>query len=132
MSELWQQAIAAPRLRLRLFACGLLLLASCSAPARADDAIVDVHALPRLEGAVEDTSRPDRYRLVYRVPASVAAMTTATQQLLSSDGWARYVRPLEERSTALNYKKGKQGLTVYFTGSAGRPDLSEATYSPQR
>ena len=36
-----------------------LLLIAASAPlaARADDGIVDVRALPRLEGAVEDTSR---------------------------------------------------------------------------
>ena len=31
--------------------------------------IVDVHALPQLEGAVEDTSRPDPYRVEYRVPS---------------------------------------------------------------
>ncbi|XUM24759.1 hypothetical protein ACRAVF_11220 [Bradyrhizobium oligotrophicum S58] len=130
MSELWRQAIAAPRLR--RFACGLLLLASCAGPARADDAIVDVHALPRLEGAVEDLARPDRYRAVYRLPAPVASASTATQQLLGADGWVRYVRPLEERNPTLNYKKGKQGLTVYFTGSGGRSGQSEVTYSPQR
>ncbi|MGJ4880545.1 hypothetical protein [Bradyrhizobium sp. HKCCYLRH3097] len=130
MSELWQQAIAAPRLR--RFACGLLLLASCAGPARADDAIVDVHALPRLEGAVEDTSHPDRYRAIYRLPAPVAAANAATQQLLGADGWVRYVRPLEERNPTLSYKKDKQGLLVFFTGSAGRAGQSEVTYSPQR
>ncbi|GLH82302.1 hypothetical protein SSBR45G_72110 [Bradyrhizobium sp. SSBR45G] len=130
MSELWQQAIAAPRLR--LFACGLLLLANSAVPARADDGIADVHALPRLEGAVEDTSRPDKYRVVYRVPTPVEATNAATQQLLGADGWVRFVRPLEERNATLNYKKGKQGLTVYFTGSAGRPGQSEATYSATR
>ncbi|WP_315780814.1 MULTISPECIES: hypothetical protein [unclassified Bradyrhizobium] len=130
MSELWPQAIAAPRLR--LFACCVLLLASCAVPARADDAIVDVHALPRVEGAVEDTSRPDRYRVVYRLPMPVAATNAATQQALSADGWVRYIRPLEERNPTLNYKKGKQGLTVSFTGSGGRADQSDVTYSPQR
>ncbi|CCD96822.1 conserved exported hypothetical protein [Bradyrhizobium sp. ORS 375] len=129
MLKLRPQATAAPRLR--LFACGLLLLASC-ATARADDAIVDVHALPRLEGAVEDTSRSDRYRAIYRLPTPPAATNAATQQLLSADGWVRYVRPLEERNTTLNYKKGKQGLSVSFTGSGGRMDLSEVSYSPQR
>ena len=41
--------------------CLLLLLIAASAPlaARADDGIVDVRALPRLEGAVEDTSRTE-------------------------------------------------------------------------
>ncbi|MGJ4931086.1 hypothetical protein ACQR1I_30330 [Bradyrhizobium sp. HKCCYLS2038] len=130
MSKLRQQATAAPRLR--LFACGLLLLASCTATARADDAIVDVHTVPRLEGAVEDTARSDRYRAIYRLPTPPAATTTATQQLLSADGWVRYVRPLEERYTTLNYKKGKQGLSVSFTGSGGRMDLSEVSYAPLR
>ncbi|WP_257167750.1 hypothetical protein [Bradyrhizobium sp. SRS-191] len=130
MSKLWPQAIATPRLH--LLACGLLLLASGALPARADDAIVDVHALPRAEGAVEDTSRPDRYRVVYRLPIPPAATNAATQQVLSADGWVRYIRPLEERNTTLNYKKGKQGLSVSFTGSGGRMDLSEVSYSPQR
>jgi hypothetical protein len=130
MSELWRQAIATPRLR--LFACGLLLLAGSMTLARADDGIVDVHALPRLDGAVEDTSRPDRYRVVYRVPTPVAATNAATQQVLGANGWVRYVRPLDETSTVLTYKKGKQGLTVFFTGSAGRPGQSEVTFSPQR
>ncbi|SMX62245.1 conserved exported protein of unknown function [Bradyrhizobium sp. ORS 285] len=130
MSKLRQQATAAPRLR--LFACGLLLLASSVTPARADDAIVDVHALPRLEGAVEDSSRSDRYRAIYRLPTPPAATNAATQQLLSADGWVRYVRPLEERNPTLNYKKGKQGLSAYVTGSSGRMDQSEVSYSPQR
>ncbi|CCE01232.1 hypothetical protein [Bradyrhizobium sp. STM 3809] len=130
MSKLRQPATAAARLR--LFACGLLLLASCAATARADDAIVDVHALPRLEGAVDDTSRSDRYRAIYRLPTPPAATTVATQQLLSADGWVRYVRPLEERNTTLNYKKGKQGLSVSFSGSGGRMDISEVSYSPLR
>ncbi|MGJ4888304.1 hypothetical protein ACQR1Y_08930 [Bradyrhizobium sp. HKCCYLRH3099] len=130
MSKLWPQAIAAPRLR--LFACSVLLVASCIVPARADDAIVDVHALPRAEGAVEDTSRPDRYRVVYRLPMPPAATNAATQQVLSADGWVRYVRPLEERNPTLNYKKGKQGLSAYVTGSGGRMDQSEVSYSPQR
>ncbi|MDU6242093.1 MAG: DUF3712 domain-containing protein, partial [Bradyrhizobium sp.] len=109
-----------------------MLLTGCAVPAHADDAIVDVHGLPRLDGAVEDTSRPDRYRVVYRVPMLAAAANPATQQLLAADGWVRYVRPLDERSALLNYKKGKQGLTVYLSGSAGHPGQSDVTYSPQR
>lgn len=130
MSKLWQRAIAAPRLR--LFACGLLVIAGCATSARADDAIVDVHALPRPDGAVEDNSRPESYRLVYRVPGPIAAARAATMALLGADGWVGYVRPLEERSTTLNFKKGRQGLSVYFTGSAGRPGQSEVNYSAQR
>ncbi|MGY3510429.1 hypothetical protein ACVIQY_003404 [Bradyrhizobium sp. USDA 3051] len=54
--------------RWRLLACGLFLMASCSIAAGADEGIVDVHALPQLEGAVEDISRPDPYSVEYRVP----------------------------------------------------------------
>ena len=58
--------------RWRLLACGLFLMASCSIAAGADEGIVDVHALPQLEGAVEDISRPDPYSVEYRVPTRQA------------------------------------------------------------
>jgi len=45
MSEPWQLSP-----RLRLLACGLLVIASCAAPARADDAIVGVLTLELAEG----------------------------------------------------------------------------------
>ena len=78
-----------------LLACGILAMASTSRPAgAADDGIVDVHALPRLEGAVEDTSRPERYRLEYRVPTPQAVTSQAVRKLLSADGWVPYVLPL--------------------------------------
>jgi hypothetical protein len=81
--------------RWRLFACGLFLMASCSIAAGADEGIVDVHALPQLEGAVEDTSRPDPYRVEYRVPTRQAVTLPAVQKLLSDNGWVPYVMPLE-------------------------------------
>ncbi|WFU24671.1 hypothetical protein QA649_00030 [Bradyrhizobium sp. CB1717] len=118
--------------RWRLLACGLLLMASASLPARADDGIVDVHALPQLEGAVENTSRPDPYRVEYRMPTPEAVTSPAVKKLLSAAGWVPYVRPLEEKSTTLNFRKGRQGLSVHFTQALGRPDQSVVYYSHDR
>jgi hypothetical protein len=118
--------------RWRLLVCGLLLMASASLPARADDGIVDVHALPQLEGAVEDTSRPDPYRVEYRMPTPQAVTSPAVRKLLSADGWVPYVLPLEEKSTTLKFKKGRQGLSVHFTQALGRPDQSVVYYTTDR
>lgn len=119
--------------RWRLLACGLVLMASCSIAAAAPDGgIVDVHTLPKVEGALEDTSRPESWRLEYRVPTPEAVTALAVKKLLSADGWVPYLRPLEEKSTTLNFKKGRQGLSVNFTQALGRPDQSVVSYSSDR
>ena len=112
----------------------VLLLIAASAPlaARADDGIVDVRTLPRLEGAVEDTSRTESSRLEYRVPTVVAVTAAATKKLLAADGWVQFLEPLEEKSSSLNFKKAQQGLGVHFTQGLGRPDQSVVYYSPDR
>lgn len=118
--------------RWRLLACGLVLIASCSIAAAADGGGVDVHALPKLEGAVEDSSRPESWRLEYRMPTPEAVTAPAVKKLLSADGWVPYLRPLEEKNTTLNFKKGRQGLSVYLTQGLGRPDQSMVHYSSDR
>ncbi|OKO73578.1 hypothetical protein [Bradyrhizobium sp. AS23.2] len=118
--------------RWRLLACGLFLVASCSIAAGADEGIVDVHALPQLEGAVEDTSRPDPYRVEYRAPTPQAVTLPAVRKLLSANGWVPYVLPLEEKSTTLKFRKGRQGLSVHFTQALGRPDQSVVYYTTDR
>jgi hypothetical protein len=118
--------------RWRLLACGLFLMASCSIAAAADEGIVDVHALPQLEGAVEDTSRPDPYRVEYRMPTPEAVTSQAVRKLLSANGWVPYVLPLEEKSTTLKFKKGRQGLSVHFTQALGRPEQSVVYYTTDR
>lgn len=116
-----------------LLACGILAMVSTSRPAgAADDGFVDVHTLPRLEGAVEDTSRPDTYRVIYTVPTALAATSEATRKLLSAHGWVPYVYPLDENSAALTFKKGGQGLRVSFTQARGRPGQSAVFYTPNR
>src|SRR6478752_2722191 len=118
--------------RWRLLACGLVLMASCSIAAAADGGIVDVYALPKLEGMVEDMSRPNTDRVEYRMPTPEAVTMPAVKKLLGADGWVSYVRPLEEKSTTLNFKKGRQGLSVHFTQALGRPDQSVVYYSTDR
>lgn len=116
-----------------LLTCGILAMAGIARPAgAADEGIVDVHTLPRLDGAMEDTSRPDTHRVVYTVPSAVSATSDATRKLLSADGWVPYVYPLDERSAALTFKKGRQGLRVSFTQARGRPDQSAVSYTPNR
>lgn len=118
--------------RWRLLACGLFLMASCSIAAGADEGVFDVHALPQLEGAVEDISRPDPYRVEYRVPTRQAVTLPAVQKLLSDNGWVPYVMPLEEKSSLLKFRKGRQGLSVHFTQAPGRPDQSVVYYTTDR
>ena len=54
----------------------LIFLIAVGAPlaAKADKGIVDVRMLPRLEGAIEDTSRTQSYSMNYGVPTVVAVM----------------------------------------------------------
>jgi hypothetical protein len=112
----------------------LLLLIGASVPlaVRADSGIVDVRALPRLEGAVEDTSRTQSHSLSYGVGTVVAVTTEATRKLLAADGWVQFQRPLDEKSSILTFKKAQQGLSIHFTQGLGRPDQSVVYYSADR
>jgi len=112
----------------------LILLMAASAPiaAGADDGLVDVRTLPRLEGAVEDVARTEPHSLQYRMPTVVAITADATKKLLAANGWVPYLRPLDEKSAALTFKKAQQGLYVSFTQGLGRPDQSVVYYSSER
>jgi len=112
----------------------LILLIAAGAPiaARADDGMVDVRTLPRLEGAVENVARTEPHNLQYGAPTVVAITTDATRKLLSANGWVPYLRPLDEKSAALTFKKAQQGLYVSFTQGLGRPDQSVVYYSSER
>jgi hypothetical protein len=118
--------------RKHLLALTLAVIAGAPLAARADDGMVDVRTLPRLEGAEEDTTRTETYRLVYGVATVVPITSAATKKLLAANGWVPYVRPLEDSSTFLLFKKGKQGLNVSFTQDLGRPDRSTVHYDADR
>jgi hypothetical protein len=110
----------------------LIFLLAVGAPlaAKADKGIVDVRALPRLEGAVEDSSRTQSYSMSYSVPTVAALSSTAAKKLLAADGWIQYARPLDEKNSSLTFKKAQQGLRVSF--SQGRPDQSVVSYTADR
>ncbi|MEH2524639.1 MULTISPECIES: hypothetical protein [unclassified Bradyrhizobium] len=112
----------------------LIFLLAVGAPlsARADKGIVDVRTLPRLEGAVEDTSRTQSYSMSYGVPTVVPVTSAATKKLLAADGWVQFLRPLDEKSSLLTFKKAQQGLNVHFTQGLGRPDQSVVYYTADR
>ena len=93
---------------------------------------MDVRALPRLEGAVEDSSRTQTYSMSYGVPTVVALSSAAAKKLLAADGWVQYARPLDEKSTSLTFKKAQQGLHVSFSQGLGRPDQSVVSYTADR
>ena len=118
--------------RRHLLALTLAVIAATPLAARADDGMVDVRTLPRLEGAVEDPARTESSRLTYGVPTVVAVTTAATKKLLAANGWVQYVRPLEETKSMLTFKKGQQGLYVHFTQGLGRPDQSAVNYGADR
>lgn len=118
--------------RKHLLAFTFAALASMPVAARADDGMVDVRTLPRLEGAVEDPARSESHRATYSVPTAVAVTIAATKKLLAANGWVQYLRPLEETSSLLTFKKGRQGLHVSFTQGLGRPDQSALYYNADR
>ena len=120
--------------RLALLAFILALSAAAPMDARADDGLVDVRTLPRLEGSVLDPSKDERYpemNLSYRVPTVVAITTTATRNLLAANGWQEFVYP-DPTSRPISFKRGQQGLTVSFSQGLGRPDQSVVYYNGDR
>ena len=110
----------------------LALLAAAPVTARADDGMVDVRTLPRLEGAIDDAAHTESDHLRYGVPTVVAITSQATRKLLAANGWVQYVRPMEEPGGSLLFKKGQQGLYVSFTQGLGRPDQSAVSFTANR
>ena len=100
-------------------------MASAPIAAGADDGLVDVRTLPRLEGAVEDPAHTEVHSLSYGVPIAGAIIVEATRKLLADDGWTQYLRPLEESSASLLFKKGQQGLYVSLPRALGNAAQAE-------
>ena len=115
-----------------LYVAAFALTVTVPGAGRADDTMVDVRNLPRLEGAFDSDKPADIYSLSYGVPTVQAITRPATRKLLSEAGWIPYVEPLEEPSGSLAFKKGQQGLSVSFTQGLGRPDQSAVYYTSNR
>jgi hypothetical protein len=98
----------------------------------ADDGMVDVRNLPRLEGAVEDTTRTRPSKIMYSVPSALPETTEAIKKLLAANGWVLYTRPAEEAGSSLSFKKGAQGLYVSFTQRLRAPNQSSVYYDAER
>lgn len=99
--------------------------------------LADVTRLPRLDGAKDDAARSSADKTVYAVSGTLANTRDALVKLLGADGWKPYAAPLEEQhSTLMPFKKGGQGLSVFFTIQPGKNErTSEVTtvyYSPTR
>ena len=118
--------------RTQLFGFVLALMAAAPIAASADDGLVDVRTLPRLEGAVENTAHTRPHSLSYGVPIPATVATPAIEKLLAADGWMQYSRPLEASDTSLLFKKGRQGLFVSFTQGLRHPDQSGVSYDANR
>lgn len=117
-----------------LLLCVAAALLAGPVSARADDAMVDVGTLPRLDGAVlEPAKSDDALRLSYNAPGPVAVTADATVRLLTRAGWQRYRRPDDKAdNTYFAFKKGKQGLYAYFTMTGGKNDRSNVNYGADR
>jgi hypothetical protein len=118
--------------RKRLLALVFAAIAAAPITARADDGLVDVRTLPRLEGAVENAARTEPHHLSYGVPTPTTVATPAIEKLLTADGWMQYSRRLEESGTSLLFKRGRQGLFVSFTQDLRHPDQSAVSYDANR
>ncbi len=100
---------------------------------RPAEPLVDVSRLPRLEGAKEDVGRSSSGQLSYTVAGSVPTTVTAVRKLLAADGWKQFESPSEKPSaTSLSFKKGPQGLTVFFTMAGGQANQSGVNYIADR
>jgi hypothetical protein len=118
--------------RKQLLAFVFAAIAAGPIAASADDGLVDVRTLPRLEGAVENTAHTGPHSLSYGVPTPSTVATPAIEKLLAADGWMQYSRPLESAGTSLLFKKGRQGLFVAFTQGLRHPDQSGVSYDANR
>ncbi len=116
----------------RLLSLIVLLAVNLPLGSKADDGMVDVRTLPRPEGSVDDPAHSEQYSLQYGVATTVPVTTSATRKLLSDNGWVPYLRPLDENSTSLTLKKGRQGLHISFTQALGHPDRSVVYYTAER
>jgi hypothetical protein len=107
-------------------------IAAAPTAALADDGLVDVRTLPRLEGAMERTDRTTAHSLNYAVPTPVTVTSPAIEKLMAANGWMEYLRPLEPSGGSLLFKKGGYGLFVDFTQRVKTPDQSSVSYHADR
>jgi hypothetical protein len=115
-----------------LLAVVFALSAASPITARAADGSVNVRTLPRLEGAVEDPVRTESWQMTYKVPGTLADTIAAIRKLLAADGWTPYAMPLEDSPRIGVFKKGAQGLRLFYMTDGNRTDRSAIDFSNDR
>jgi hypothetical protein len=115
-----------------LLAVVFALSAATPIPARAADGSVNVRTLPRLEGAEEDPVRTESWRMTYKVPGTLADTIAAIRKLLAADGWTPYAMPFEDSPRIGVFKKGSQGLRLFYMTDGNRTDRSAIDFSNDR
>jgi hypothetical protein len=118
--------------RRRRLALIFAVIAAGPTVALADDGLVDVRTMPRLEGAVERTDRTTPHSVSYAVPTPVTVTSPAIEKLMAANGWMEYQRPLEPSGGSLLFKKGAYGVFVGFTQRVKTPDQSVVSYDADR
>ena len=118
--------------RRRRLALIFAVIAAGPTVALADDGLVDVRTMPRLEGAVERTDRTTPHSVSYAVPTTVTVTSPAIEKLMAANGWMEYLRPLEPSGGSLLFKKGAYGVFVGFTQRVKTPDQSVVSYDADR
>ncbi|HEY1983166.1 MAG TPA: hypothetical protein VGH13_24050 [Xanthobacteraceae bacterium] len=112
---------------------GLFALVAGSLPGKADDALVDVTTLPRLDGATVESGHSSPMELTYSVPGSFENTAAATKRLLAADGWKEYGSPSEEPGPLnKSFIKGRQGISLFFMMPAGLPVHSAIQFTADR
>jgi hypothetical protein len=115
-----------------LLAVVFALSAATPITARAADGSVNVRTLPRLEGAVEDPVRTESWRMTYKVPGTLADTIAAIRKLLAADSWTPYAMPFEDSPRIGVFKKGSQGLRLFYMTDGNRTDRSAIDFSNDR
>jgi hypothetical protein len=103
--------------------------------ARADDGMVDVRTLPRLEGAAPDQSERERYpelSFTYKIPGTLTDTIAAIRKLLAADGWTQYAIPFQDSPRIGAFKKGPYGVRLFYMTGGSRTDRSAVNYGADR
>jgi len=112
---------------------GIAALAAGILTGKADDALIDVTTLPRLDGATVEPGQASPTELTYSVPGTFENTVAATKRLLAADGWKEYASPSEEPSELnKSFKKGRQGISLFFMMPAGLPVHSAIQFTADR
>ncbi|MEN3381918.1 MAG: hypothetical protein V7608_1962 [Hyphomicrobiales bacterium] len=121
------------KLKIELQAIAPDVLAERTKQVKAMAGMVDVTALPRLEGAqIREDRKPTALSLTYMVSGTVPNTIAAVRKLLGENGWVAYGAPLEAHELNLSLKKGSQGFSIFFTTDGNNTNRTGVNMSSER